>query len=49
MIAVEVHLNKEISGRGKNRGGMEVGSSIRRRRANRGSINIKEKERGGVV
>ena len=45
-MAIEVPQNKEISGGGKK----EVGSAIRRRRANRGEgINIKKRERGGVV
>ena len=40
-MAVEVSQNEEISG-GRGKG---VGSAIRRRRANRGSINVKERER----
>ena len=34
---------------GKNGGRNEIGSAIRRRRANRESINIKKGGRGGVV
>ena len=48
-MAIEVPQNEEISGVGKNGGRKGFGSAIRRRRANRESINIKEKERGGVV
>ena len=44
VMAVEVPQNEESSVKGKG-----VGSGVRRRRANRGSINIKEGERGGVV
>ena len=45
VMAVEVPQNEEIFG-----GGIKgVGSAIRRRRANKGSINIKEGERGGVA
>ena len=47
-MAVEVPQNKEISERVKN-GSKKVGSAIRRKRANMGNINIKERERGGVV
>ena len=49
VIAVEFHQNKEISGGGKNGKGKELNFAIRPRRANKGSINIKEKEREGVV
>ena len=42
MIANEVPQNKEISGGGKNGGTKRVGSAICQKRANRGSINIKE-------
>ena len=35
--------------RGKNGGRKEIGSAILWRRTNRGSINIKKRERGGVV
>ena len=48
-MAIELPQNEEISGGGKDGGRKGVGSAIRRRRANRGSINIKERERGGVV
>ena len=48
-MAIEVAKNEEISGGGKGGGRKGVGSAIRRRRANRRSINIKERERGGVV
>ena len=44
-MAVEVHQNEEICGGGKNGGRKGVGSAIRRRRANRGSVNIKKRER----
>ena len=49
MKAVEVPLNEEISGGGKNGGRKIVGSAIRRRRANGGSVHIKKRQRGGVV
>ena len=42
MIEVEVYYYKEISGGGKNGERKGIGSVIRRRRANRGCINIKE-------
>ena len=42
MIAIEVPQNEEISGGGKNGRGKGVGSAIRQRRANRGSMNIKK-------
>ena len=41
-MAIEVPQNEEISGGGKDGGRKEVGSAIRRRKANRGSINIKK-------
>ena len=41
-MAVEFPQNEEISGGEKNGGRKEVGSVIRRRRGDRGSINIKE-------
>ena len=47
-MAIEVPQNEEISG-GGNKGRKEVGSAIRERRANRGSINIKKREHGGIV
>ena len=44
-MTVEIPQNEVIFGRGRK----EVGSSIRWRRANRGSVNIKKRERGGAV
>ena len=41
-MAVEVPQNGKISGGGKDGRRKGVGSAILRRRANRGSINIKE-------
>ena len=41
-MAVEVFQNEEVSGGGKDGGRKGVGSAICWRRANRGSINIKE-------
>ena len=41
-MAVEIPQNEKISGGRKNGGRKEVGSVIRRRRANRGSVNIKK-------
>ena len=41
-MAVEVSQKEKISGGGKNGGRKGVGSTIRRRRANRGIIIIKE-------
>ena len=41
-MAIELFQNKEICGGGKNGGRKEVGSAILRRRANRGSMNIKK-------
>ena len=41
-MAVEVSQNEEISGGGKNRGEKGIGSAIRRRRANRESVDIKK-------
>ena len=49
MMAVEVPHNKEIFGGGKNGERKEVGSAIRRRRANRETINIEKREQEGVV
>ena len=43
-MAIEVLQNDKISG-----GRKGVGSAIRRRKANRGSINIKKTERGGFI
>ena len=48
VMAVEVFQN-EISGGRKNKGGEKVGSVIHQRRANRRTINIKEKKQGEVV
>ena len=39
-MAVEVPQNEEISGVEKNGGRKRVGSALRRRRTNRGNINI---------
>ena len=47
-MAYRVSQNKEISGEGKDGERKIVGSAIHRRRANRGSTNIKESKRGGV-
>ena len=47
-MVIEVPQNEEISGGGKNGRRKGVSSAIRRR-ANRGSVNIKERERRGVV
>ena len=44
-MAIEVLQNEEISGGGKNGGRKGVGSAICRKRANRGSVNIKKRER----
>ena len=41
-MAIEVPQNKEISGEGKVGGRKGIRSAIRRRRVNRGSINIKK-------
>ena len=41
-MAIEVPQNEEISGGGINVGKKGVGSAVSWRRANRGSINIKE-------
>ena len=48
-MAIEVPKNKEISVGVKNGWIKGVGFAIRRRKANRGSINIKKREREGVV
>ena len=48
-MAVEVFQNEDVSKGGKNGGGKRVSFAIRQRRENKGSINIKERERGGVV
>ena len=41
-MAIEIPQNEEISGGGKNGYKKGVGSAIRQRRANRGSIYIKK-------
>ena len=48
-MAIEVPQNKEISGGGKDDRRKGVGFLIRRRGANRGSINFKKEERKEVV
>ena len=48
-MAIEMLQNKEISGEGKNGGRKRIASATGRRRANSGSINIKESEGEGVV
>ena len=49
VMAIEVPQNEEVSGGGKNGGRKRVNSAIRRKRANKESINIKERGRGAVV
>ena len=44
-----LNARAEICGKGKNERRKKIGSAILRRRANSGSINIKKRERGGVV
>ena len=44
VMAIEISQYEEISGVGKNGEKKQVGFAIRRRRANRRSINIKERE-----
>ena len=44
-MAIDVPQNKEISGGGKNGGRKEVGSAIRWRKANRGSINMRKEKK----
>ena len=41
-MAIKAFQNIKISGGGKSGGRKEIGSAIRQKRANRGSINIKE-------
>ena len=41
-MTIEVSQNKKICGGEKNGGRKEIGSALLRRRANRGSINIKK-------
>ena len=48
-MAIEVPQNEEIFGGGKNGGRKGVGSAIRWGGANRESVHIKKRERGGVV
>ena len=48
-MAIEVPQNEKISGGMRNGERKGVGSAIRRRRANRGSVHIKKKQRGGLV
>ena len=48
-MAIEGPQNEEISGGGKDGGRKGVGSSIRWGGANREGVNIKKRERGGVV
>ena len=48
-MAIGVSQNEEISEGGKNGWRKVVGSAIRGRKANRGSVNIKQGEREGVV
>ena len=47
--SIKVPQNEEISGGRKNGGRKGVGSAIRWGGANRVSVHIKERERGGVV
>ena len=42
VMAIEVPQNEEISGEGKNGGRKGVGSAIRWKRANKGSVHIKK-------
>ena len=48
-MAIEVPQNEKISKGGKNEEKKGVGSTICRRRANKGSVNIKKREQEGVV
>ena len=48
-MAIEVPLNEEIFGGGKNGGRKGVSSAICWGGANRGGIHIKKGEQGGVV
>ena len=41
-MAIKLPQNEEISGGGKNEGRKGVGSAIRRRGSNRGSVHIKK-------
>ena len=49
IMAVEVVQNEEVSGEWENEGEKRVGSAICQRRANKGSINIRERKRGRVI
>ena len=44
-MAIDVPQNKEISGGGKNGRRKEVGSAIRQRKANRGSMNMRKERK----
>ena len=46
-MKIEILQNEEISGGGNNRGGEEIDSAIRQR-ANKSSINVKEREQEKV-
>ena len=48
-MAIEVPKNEEISGGGKDGRREGIGSAIRWGGANRGSIHIEKRKRGGVV
>ena len=48
-MAIEIPQNEEISGGGINGRKKGVGSAIRRRRENGERVNIKKREREGVV
>ena len=41
-MAIEIPQNKGIFGGGKNGGGKEVGSAMRRRRPNRGACTLRK-------
>ena len=49
VMVIEVAQKEEMSGGGKNGEGKGFGFAICRKRANRGSLNIKERKQGGVV
>ena len=48
-MAVKVPQNEEISGGWKNGGRKGVGSALCQKRANKGTVYVKKRERGGVV
>ena len=48
-MAIEVPQNEELSGGGKNGGRKGVGSAIHQGGVNKGIVDIKKRERGGVV